>query len=134
MAPISSKIPAVVRAIRRRSGVSSPLVILSGSVCEDHGCTLPRPPRKAPEKPEAALRWSDISACCLPEGIAQFALEYLARILARQIVTQFDELGHLRSEEHTSELQSLMRISYAVFCLKQKNIHKLIKQTPTKIQ
>src|SRR3546814_5439252 len=27
-----------------------------------------------------------------------------------------------RSEEHTSELQSLMRISYAVFCLKQKNI------------
>src|SRR3546814_4531728 len=30
-----------------------------------------------------------------------------------------DLLGH-RSEEHTSELQSLMRISYAVFCLKQK--------------
>src|SRR3546814_1123256 len=35
-----------------------------------------------------------------------------------------------RSEEHTSELQSLMRISYAVFCLKKKNkdiirIHKL---------
>src|SRR3546814_1373959 len=32
-------------------------------------------------------------------------------------------LGALRSEEHTSELQSLMRISYAVFCLKKKNIH-----------
>src|SRR3546814_4614651 len=31
-----------------------------------------------------------------------------------------------RSEEHTSELQSLMRISYAVFCLKK---HKTIKQT-----
>src|SRR3546814_2153751 len=28
---------------------------------------------------------------------------------------------HLRSEEHTSELQSLMRISYAVFCLKKNN-------------
>src|SRR3546814_6405338 len=28
--------------------------------------------------------------------------------------------SHLRSEEHTSELQSLMRISYAVFCLKKK--------------
>src|SRR3546814_5546083 len=28
--------------------------------------------------------------------------------------------GNLRSEEHTSELQSLMRISYAVFCLKKK--------------
>src|SRR3546814_8783371 len=31
-----------------------------------------------------------------------------------------------RSEEHTSELQSLMRISYAVFCLKKKNTHKYI--------
>src|SRR3546814_6275626 len=30
----------------------------------------------------------------------------------------------LRSEEHTSELQSLMRISYAVFCLKKKNNKK----------
>src|SRR3546814_3101999 len=30
--------------------------------------------------------------------------------------------GWSRSEEHTSELQSLMRISYAVFCLKKKNI------------
>src|SRR3546814_4563502 len=30
-----------------------------------------------------------------------------------------------RSEEHTSELQSLMRISYAVFCLKKKKQHKL---------
>src|SRR3546814_8713842 len=29
---------------------------------------------------------------------------------------------HWRSEEHTSELQSLMRISYAVFCLKKKKI------------
>src|SRR3546814_8337032 len=32
----------------------------------------------------------------------------------------FDAVGDLRSEEHTSELQSLMRISYAVFCLKKK--------------
>src|SRR3546814_1015633 len=31
------------------------------------------------------------------------------------------ELQSARSEEHTSELQSLMRISYAVFCLKKKN-------------
>src|SRR3546814_9730571 len=32
--------------------------------------------------------------------------------------------GVERSEEHTSELQSLMRISYAVFCLKKKKQHK----------
>src|SRR3546814_10864610 len=33
-----------------------------------------------------------------------------------------------RSEEHTSELQSLMRISYAVFCLKKKNTNNHITQ------
>src|SRR3546814_1143499 len=32
--------------------------------------------------------------------------------------------SNARSEEHTSELQSLMRISYAVFCLKKKKTHK----------
>src|SRR3546814_10355604 len=35
----------------------------------------------------------------------------------------------IRSEEHTSELQSLMRISYAVFCLKKKNKYKLSHNT-----
>src|SRR3546814_1032458 len=47
---------------------------------------------------------------------------------------EIDDIDHLgnrrvRSEEHTSELQSLMRISYAVFCLKKKNkkIHKHAK-------
>src|SRR3546814_4011465 len=38
-------------------------------------------------------------------------------IAARMAVEDFDA----RSEEHTSELQSLMRISYAVFCLQNKN-------------
>src|SRR3546814_4601268 len=37
-----------------------------------------------------------------------------------------------RSEEHTSELQSLMRISYAVFCLKKKKPHTKIIITHTK--
>src|SRR3546814_1806585 len=38
--------------------------------------------------------------------------------------------GETRSEEHTSELQSLMRISYAVFCLKNKNnTHHLTTST-----
>src|SRR3546814_10489061 len=36
-------------------------------------------------------------------------------------------LYHGRSEEHTSELQSLMRISYAVFCLKKKKNKKINK-------
>src|SRR3546814_5339602 len=37
--------------------------------------------------------------------------------------------GAVRSEEHTSELQSLMRISYAVFCLKKKK-HKIHNNVP----
>src|SRR3546814_9263826 len=41
-------------------------------------------------------------------------------------------LSHIaanRSEEHTSELQSLMRISYAVFCLKKKNTNTTTRNT-----
>src|SRR3546814_8187615 len=38
------------------------------------------------------------------------------------------EIGHDRSEEHTSELQSLMRISYAVFCLKKKKLKNATRQ------
>src|SRR3546814_1660006 len=40
--------------------------------------------------------------------------------LGNQSADGFTECKELRSEEHTSELQSLMRISYAVFCLKKK--------------
>src|SRR3546814_6531751 len=40
-------------------------------------------------------------------------------------------VADLRSEEHTSELQSLMRISYAVFCLKKKTKTNNIKQQET---
>src|SRR3546814_3338182 len=41
------------------------------------------------------------------------------------IIRTFRRFYHgIRSEEHTSELQSLMRISYAVFCLKKKNQKK----------
>src|SRR3546814_5515462 len=40
-----------------------------------------------------------------------------------------DSRAPRRSEEHTSELQSLMRISYAVFCLKKKNNNTTYKTT-----
>src|SRR3546814_6653546 len=40
----------------------------------------------------------------------------------KQIESQIADMKNMRSEEHTSELQSLMRISYAVFCLKKKII------------
>src|SRR3546814_10493216 len=40
---------------------------------------------------------------------------------APELHGMIDRLCAMRSEEHTSELQSLMRISYAVFCLQKKN-------------
>src|SRR3546814_1093390 len=43
--------------------------------------------------------------------------------IARESARRLQHLGIGRSEEHTSELQSLMRISYAVFCLKKQK-HK----------
>src|SRR3546814_7833894 len=56
-------------------------------------------------------------------GIEALAMEFMPRI------TRAQSMDILRSEEHTSELQSLMRISYAVFCLKKKkhNIHNTTK-------
>src|SRR3546814_10090528 len=45
------------------------------------------------------------------------------RVLGAKLEIRMDQRPD-RSEEHTSELQSLMRISYAVFCLKKKNKQK----------
>src|SRR3546814_9242311 len=54
---------------------------------------------------------------------ARVAVETLATtnrvVLAGEVRGPAEVTGDLRSEEHTSELQSLMRISYAVFCLKK---------------
>src|SRR3546814_1937280 len=52
---------------------------------------------------------------------------------ARAPGSELVDTGFVRSEEHTSELQSLMRISYAVFCLKKK-IQKHTRTTTTTIQ
>src|SRR3546814_2950558 len=66
---------------------------------------------------------------------------------AAQLFTELNELRRstftladvesitgLRSEEHTSELQSLMRISYAVFCLKKKKLSTLIYKSNIQIK
>src|SRR3546814_2082925 len=63
------------------------------------------------------------------ELVKQLALHIGARktimllldLAFQQIAELLQALKTKRSEEHTSELQSLMRISYAVFCLKKKN-------------
>src|SRR3546814_1924213 len=74
------------------------------------------PPRQdLPEVPMSAQR---LPAVALPE-YAQPQPTNIHRERSR-LLDKFDA-PHNRSEEHTSELQSLMRISYAVFCLKNKN-------------
>src|SRR3546814_1239802 len=50
---------------------------------------------------------------------------------ALPLAAPFEDLRDARSEEHTSELQSLMRISYAVFCLKKQKTSKIIYLTYT---
>src|SRR3546814_4078548 len=50
----------------------------------------------------------------------------------KTFVIHADRISFERSEEHTSELQSLMRSSYAVYCLKQKKQHRHSTHTPTR--
>src|SRR3546814_3570811 len=61
------------------------------------------------------------------EGLKRYQVN-----IAREADGDYDGVSELRSEEHTSELQSLMRISYAVFCLKKKT--KKDKYTTVTIQ
>src|SRR3546814_6316952 len=51
-------------------------------------------------------------------GVARFSADRMGRM---ELAGRYARAGVGRSEEHTSELQSLMRISYAVSCLKTKN-------------
>src|SRR3546814_2024695 len=83
--------------------------------------------------PAAARRLSSSACCCWTWSLCTDS-----RITSgwlRRYSRTISSISLLRSEEHTSELQSLMRISYAVFCLKKKKIdnHKktkrLIQQT-----
>src|SRR3546814_5091589 len=80
-----------------------------------HGCTI--------LDRLAALDREPPSPTMASRAMAAVPLLGLASLLAVTVAawTTFTHHGLLgRSEEHTSELQSLMRISYAVFCLKKK--------------
>src|SRR3546814_9278467 len=56
-------------------------------------------------------------------ALAAISEDTRCRSAARSFPAHPRKASLLRSEEHTSELQSLMRISYAVFCLKKKKTH-----------
>src|SRR3546814_9225553 len=79
-------------------------------------------------KKEREQLLADIQAALAPYGVRTEITPYsnrhfLADFITPQIRANIDlDADDARSEEHTSELQSLMRISYAVFCLKKKKI------------
>src|SRR3546814_4171795 len=76
---------------------------------------LPRPvrPRRPPRRVHAQARRRTGAV------LARLRLAVRARCRGAEPPHRRRDLAHRRSEEHTSELQSLMRISYAVFCFKQ---------------
>src|SRR3546814_3201914 len=69
-------------------------------------------------------RRRSFAPCSVPSESTRIASsapqDFTSRILCPIASSLACASGALRSEEHTSELQSLMRISYAVFCLKKK--------------
>src|SRR3546814_8525468 len=99
----------------RRSSERELLALLPMAQRERHW------PRNLAELQQAGLLGPIIGACAPGETLSA---GYSAALLpSLQALLEGDELRQdytLRSEEHTSELQSLMRISYAVFCLKKK--------------
>src|SRR3546814_8083991 len=64
-------------------------------------------------------------------GVENQADEPVLSFTRAWMLVRFFDSGmlQLRSEEHTSELQSLMRISYAVFCLKKQNKQHMLSMT-----
>src|SRR3546814_3124722 len=75
-----------------------------------------------------AITWrASTSAWNRPPSIAVWVMRGLTTLIRLSACTMSGQFWHeseKRSEEHTSELQSLMRISYAVFCLKTKKNKK----------
>src|SRR3546814_5417048 len=80
------------------------------------------PATTAPESSLAALTtWPPpVSICWTTPSVSRNCLPLSVVI----VFLPHKKVRPLRSEEHTSELQSLMRISYAVFCLKKKQQYK----------
>src|SRR3546814_4843111 len=67
------------------------------------------------------------------DDVAATLLEIIEHPAVNRIIIELTEgETSVRSEEHTSELQSLMRISYAVFCLKKKKTHATTERVVSK--
>src|SRR3546814_4746956 len=95
--------------IRRTASVIGSLLIAAG-------CTAPQEDQAPVTRSQPAPQ-ADTPAATPPAATPAAPAASAPQILG---TTVFEPPQVSRSEEHTSELQSLMRISYAVFCLKKK--------------
>src|SRR3546814_4767225 len=77
---------------------------------------------RLPSTRTCAFQRRFVSVSTVPGAISPHSTKVpnATRVAALGAIIVFTALSSSRSEEHTSELQSLMRISYAVFCLKKK--------------
>src|SRR3546814_4701340 len=92
-----------------------------------------RPPRST--RTDTLFPYTTLFRSAVAEAAQEFALDerqvaalndLRQRLAERRESRRGERDSFQRSEEHTSELQSLMRISYAVFCLKKKITHNTI--------
>src|SRR3546814_1710155 len=93
---------------------------------------------RSPSKPELLTpaetsTWATTESICCASAVSRVALAestiWIAAVLSPTAAAS-DSRADTRSEEHTSELQSLMRISSAVFCLKKKKLSKQTQDSP----
>src|SRR3546814_5532964 len=97
-------------------------MLCNGGHRELHVLTHCFPTRRSSDLvPNRAYQGDGTSAVTGLTHTAQDALDHALGQVVGADPDTVSEVGGLRSEEHTSELQSLMRISYAVSCLKKKS-------------
>src|SRR3546814_7242457 len=83
-----------------------------------------RPPRST--RTDTLFPYTTLFRSCFSRGLGPILILFSGtKVKMDSDFRRNDDCGD-RSEEHTSELQSLMRISYAVFCLKKKKIIYMI--------
>src|SRR3546814_4425087 len=103
-------------------------IIVCARKPESERYRVPEEVRKAPQPPPEGRSWKERA------DIVEEATQ-ATRPNSCSTVGAGGQTGcttEMRSEEHTSELQSLMRISYAVFCLKKKKKTTIIRKTAYK--
>src|SRR3546814_4601710 len=96
--------------------------LMTGRASEDGARNYPS------DRPSTTILLDQVT----PRSLGALIAFYEHRVFANAVllgINPFDQFGvelgkEMRSEEHTSELQSLMRTSYAVFCLKKKKINQ----------